>query len=163
MTNLLVPRSRIPKIVAACTVCGGETRSVMSQPFADGYHRRHICRNPVCDYKFYSLTPYDGRDAQASPLPFHDRPLSEAEVSQRMQWWEEEINKSSVAIPVAGGDAPLPLEVTPTIERMVRALAKPKEVRTHIDDFLVDMVDTIEHELWRMDAEDEGKKHDGND
>lgn len=77
--KISVPRSRIPKLTATCPRCGGPTGTLMSQAFADGYHRRHRCKNIHCDFKFYTLTSYYGGKAQVASLPFPDRELTEAE------------------------------------------------------------------------------------
>lgn len=152
-----IPRSRIPKISAICIKCGSGTRTAMSQPFADGYHRRHLCRNIKCDYSFYSLTPYNGREAKVAPLPFHDRPLSLAEENQRMKWWAEEVENSQVSMPVVttqGNDKPGVDPKLATIKRIAIAILKPKEARTQTEEFLADMHSVIENELEQMDAQE---------
>lgn len=152
--KLSVPLSRIPKIHPLCMKCGKGVRTIMSQAYADGYHRRHACRDVLCGYKFYSLTPYNGRPAQISPLPFQDRPLSEAEESMRMQWWAEEVEHSRVVAPQVTQQGNIKDDARlATIKRIAMAILKPKEMRTHIDDFLVDMHSAIEEELKTLDKE----------
>lgn len=79
------PKHRIPKINAMCLVCDDINSTIlMSQPFADGYHRRHLCNS--CGSYFYTLAKYDrsAYDRQASP--FKDRPLTPEEIHERAEW-----------------------------------------------------------------------------
>lgn len=85
-----VPRHRIPKVKSVtCPHCGGvdNVSTVMSQAFAAGYHRRHICNE--CSGPFYTLTEYDGSGYQQQYLPFKDRNLSPWERQQRIEWAAE--------------------------------------------------------------------------
>ena len=83
-----VPKHRIPKIKAACPVCFKDnTSTVMSQAFADGYMRRHLCNE--CDNPFYTLADYEGKGYKASIQRFKDRALTPWEQDQRIEWARE--------------------------------------------------------------------------
>lgn len=43
----------------------------------------------ACQYTFHSLKPYNELPAKYSPLPFRDRPLTEIEEWERLEWWKE--------------------------------------------------------------------------
>jgi len=73
----------IPKLHAVCPKCTSATKVVMSNTFAEGQHRRHVCRE--CEFTFYTLTPYDGGTARMQGLPFKDRPLTELEAFKRAE------------------------------------------------------------------------------
>lgn len=83
-----VPRHRIPKIKVECPLClSTSTSTVLSQPQAAGYHRRHICND--CDCGFYTLAEYEGSRYTVQMRPFKDRALTEAEHRQRVEWASE--------------------------------------------------------------------------
>lgn len=85
---MTIPRHRIPKIKAECIACGGtSTSTVMSQAFAAGYHRRHICNQ--CDAPFYTLAHYGKNTYDIQAKPFKDRALTPWEAQQRLEWEAE--------------------------------------------------------------------------
>lgn len=86
-----VPKHRIPKITAQCIVCGElNVSTVMSQAFAAGYHRRHLCNE--CDTPFYTLAHYGKSTYEVQARPFKDRALTPWEEQQRMEWEAEGSN-----------------------------------------------------------------------
>lgn len=126
----LVPRTMIPKINPLCPQCQSGTKTTMGTAFADGYHRRHVCQNVDCGYKFYTLTDYDGESYDTSPTAFRDRKLNDYEIALRKQWWED-YEKGNIRVQ-------LPREVMPPLlVRMVNALNMDEAQRNPVDRFLV--------------------------
>lgn len=83
-----IPKHRIPKIIPICPSCDGtDCSTVMSQPFAEGYHRRHICNG--CGSAFYTLAKYDKTGYARQVVPFKDRPLLPWEEREREAWQAE--------------------------------------------------------------------------
>ena len=140
--KMKVPRSRIPKVHAVCPICSNGTKSVLGSPFADGYHRRHVCK---CGYAFYTLAPYNGAEVQVCGLPFKDRALTEYEVEQRLQWWRDEENRE-VTTEVIVWELP---------EAVKQALAKAEEERNETEHRIVHAY----YELMSIVNEIEGKQH----
>lgn len=80
-----VPRHMIPKIKVECIYCYNmNVRTVMSNAYAEGYHRRHVCND--CDTAFYTLASYTERTYKVRSKPFKDRPLTPQERAQRLEW-----------------------------------------------------------------------------
>lgn len=139
MTDLLVPPSHIPRLYPLCPKCGSAAYTIVAQPFAEGYHRRHRCKDGGCGHQFFTLAPYNGSAAQMSAYAFKDRPLTDAEISEREQWWEQFIfgRYEDVAVPPH--------------ERMRLAFLKPEGARDEIDIFLVEMSNQISTALKEME------------
>lgn len=122
MNDKRVPQHRIPKAYPACEECGAGMRTVYSSAYADGYYRRHLCRDTQCGATLYTLSPYDGTTPEMSRNPYKDRPLTLAEEYVRAQWWNEDVS------------APINHEVP---ERMRAAIIKPEHTRSEVDVLLV--------------------------
>jgi hypothetical protein len=137
-----VPRHRIPKIFVACNVCQRGMRSVTGAPFAEGYHRRLLCDELKggCGNSFYTLTNYETETFVASKTPFRDRPLTEREQAERLEWWKEQLVKGVRVIP----DDPL-------LQRLREALHLPEEVRSPAEQFMVELFETMKQEVRKMD------------
>lgn len=141
---LSVPPNRIPKIYPTCPECKTMMRTILSTPFADGYHRRHRCRDDACGKSMYTLTSYHDGTIMVGPTPFKDRPLTEAEYQQREQWWVEEYFASTS-------------EVTQEVpERMRLALNKAESERNEVDVLLVRACAAITATIQQMEGSDNG-------
>lgn len=88
-----VPRHRIPKAAPLCPDCESKCTTVMSQAFAEGYHRRHVCTD--CRLGFYTLAAYDNTGYTMQFLPYKDRALSPWEQQQRLEWADEAVSITS--------------------------------------------------------------------
>lgn len=140
--RMLIPRSRIPKVIVICPRCHeGDVRTVMGAPFADGYFRRHKCQ--ACDGAFYTLAPYDGSEAQVQATPFKDRELSDYEAAVRADWWIAEKELGDVTF-----------EVT-LLTRMQVALNKKDYLRTEVEKYLVGMYHALERKVREMETTDQ--------
>jgi hypothetical protein len=140
--NMGVPRHRIPKIFVACNVCQRGMRAVMGTPFAEGYHRRLICDELKggCGNSFYTLTSYETGTFVASKTPFHDRPLTEREQAERLEWWKEQLIK---------GVKPVPAD--PFLHRLQEAMHLDEDVRSPTEQFMVELFETMKQEVRKMD------------
>ncbi|QIG66877.1 hypothetical protein EVB41_047 [Rhizobium phage RHph_TM3_14A] len=137
--RMLIPRSRIPKIHAMCPICeSGHIGVQTAAPYADGYYRRHKCKE--CGAAFHTLTPYDGGMPEVSAMPFKDRELSEYEAFQRAQWWKDEARKMDAVT----------FEVT-LLTRMTIALDKKDEQRSSIERYIVSMYHALERKVREME------------
>ena len=143
MTKYLIPKSRIPKVDLLCPKCDGGTKIVLGSPFAAGYHRRHVCRNPWCGYAFYSLAPYDGGEVSLASAPFKDRALTAFEEQQRTQWWDEELFQK----PKRASDP------DPFINRLIEAVTKEVSDRTETDHLIVEVFNSLKKEVETLENE----------
>lgn len=147
MTKIMVPRHRIPKASVLCPQCRKGARIVSSTSFADGYHRRHICGDNACGHSFYTLTPYDGRgEIKQSPLPFKDRPLSEAEVDTRLQWWLE-----TEATPATPPEVTTIGNADPFIQRLADAMDREETERTTTERYIVTVINALKNKVAQLD------------
>jgi hypothetical protein len=149
-----VPRTHIPKLNAVCTECGGACRTIMAEPFADGYHRRHKCRE--CDYCFYTLSPYEKGTPGVSPFPFKDRPLAEFEVARRVKWWTDAMTKHvapTFDMPVVTSQGKEDTTYDPFIERIVLALDTPQEDRNEAETLIVQIYTALKQKVELIDAQ----------
>lgn len=137
-----VPKQRIPKAVPVCTTCGGKVTTLMGAPHAEGYFRRHKCIDPGCAKGFYSLTPYDGKPAKLSDLPFKDRELTDREAEMRLIWWRE------------AGTGIVTIKVTEEVflKRIQHALNEQEATRTPQDQVIVDKFKELKDLIGTMDA-----------
>lgn len=143
MTNkIAVPRHRIPKLTAVCPICRTGTRTVMALPFAEGYHRRHICRDTECGHSFYTLAPYNGGTAKHSPQPFRDRPLTELETDERLGWWTE--THAEVMVTQQGN-------IDPFLQRIDEALGLKEEDRSPVDTLMVSIFTALKQKVAAME------------
>lgn len=145
----LIPRTRIPKVVALCPSCGKGTKILTATPYAEGYHRRHRCRDIFCDHVFYTLATYDTGEVASSPLPFQDRALTEYEVELRARWWAEDADTYEVTTEV---------NRVPLLQRMASAIDKPEKERSPTDRFLVDCMNKVNIALADFEARQERNK-----
>lgn len=138
-----IPKRKIPLFYPICPICQGGMSTIMSSPHADGYHRRHRCRNIMCDTTVYSLTPYDQGNPEMSHVPFKDRALTDAEVHDRLQWWKEEdklLEEVTDKIPSS------------FIRQVSEAYATVPGKRDEAQQFIVATCDAIQEELSKMTA-----------
>ncbi len=147
MTKMMVPRHRIPKVSVLCPKCRHGTRIISATAFSDGYHRRHICHDGTCGHAFYTLAPYDGTSAKQSPLPFRDRPLSDAEVDTRLQWWTETAGEPITPQPVT----PQGNTIDPFVRRLDDALKKEAADRTAADTYMVTVIAALKTKVAQLD------------
>jgi len=139
MKHMLIPRSCIPKVLAMCVVCeSAKVATRVSMPFADGYYRRHQCRE--CGTVFHSLAPYDGSLAEVSMSPFKDRELSEYEAYQRLQYWKKDAERDNITLKVT------------MLSRIGLALSKPKEVRSDVENYIVAVYHALEKKVHEMET-----------
>lgn len=144
---MLIPRSRIPKIIVMCPICeSGDVATRISSPYADGYYRRHVC---TCGAVFHTLTPYDGRSPEVSAKPFKDRELSEYEAYTRAMWWKQEASALDITF-----------EVT-LLTRLTAALDKEEKDRTDVEKYITGVYHALERKVRDMETPKEGDQSDG--
>lgn len=143
-----IPRRKIPPFHPICPICNGGMKTIMSSPFADGYHRRHRCRNIHCDATLYSLASYHLPDVQVSHTPFKDRALTDDEMHERLQWWREE---DELLERVTQYLAPQQF-----LNQIQEAYSTPPDQRDEIKQFIVAACDAIQTELKNMASKPEG-------
>lgn len=89
---MTVPRHRIPKIKAPCIAClSNHVTIVLSLAHADGYMRRHKCRE--CKASFYTLADYERKGYKVQAHMFKDRALTPWEQKQRLDWEAEAVTR----------------------------------------------------------------------
>lgn len=138
-----VPRHRIPRLNALCPKCqDGYGSIIMATPYSEGYHRRHKCSNDACGHAFYTITPYDGGQARYSLVPFRDRPLTELEEMQRLNWWSE----------IEPGVVTTESNRHEFLQRVAKALDMKEEMRSEVDTYLVAVVTALKQRVEQMDA-----------
>lgn len=154
--DFAVPRSRIPQLAAVCPTCEGGTRTVLSQAFTDGYHRRHNC--PTCVTYFYTLTPYNGQTGEThqSDTAFQDRPMGEIEMLERIEWWRQD---AAMAVITSPGN--VEVDKPPIIWRIMLALVKKEHERDQVDRLLVTAMKAIEEKLERLEHDINKREENG--
>lgn len=160
MRGVKVPDHRIPKIALACIRCGHWARIIQGLPYADGFHRRHECKSPVCGTKFYSLTSYDKTKCETQMLPFQDRDLTPAELEQRREWAAEEDTEDNYKLiplqPIKPGDSPARAlsrvkAIAPIFTLAAEAMGKSEEERTEAERLTIEVLEELNRELAKLD------------
>jgi len=137
---MLVPKSRIPKVLAVCPLCQRGTKTTMATPYSAGYMRRHFCE--PCGQGYYSLAPYDGGTPLVQDKTFKDRDPTEYEVAVVEQMWRDEEDKIKGVTP----------EVT-FLSRLTAAYySKDRDV---VQEYIMSMYRVMEKRLREFEKEQE--------
>lgn len=130
-----VPKHRIYKAPVICQRCNGGMLVKAAQPFADGYHRRNVCRD--CGHNYYTLAPYDGSEPMGSNVAFLNRALTPYELQIRDMWWDEDETRPVKLVRIADNTASL----------VRRILVKPDKFRTDQEQLAVNIIETVVQHL----------------